>query len=103
MELVDVVLQSLLIYSLSNLILYVFRILNDTSPFKPSPMHESLVDRSLTPLSESFCAPFNSTSEGFLARMSAIVLNQILLQSKLFAALVANPIFLYFVDLHVAL
>jgi len=103
MELVDVVLQSLLIYSLSNLILYVFRILNDTSPFKPSPMHESLVDGSLTPLSESFCAAFDSTSEGFLARMSVIVLNQILLQSKLFAALVANPIFLYFVDLHVAL
>ena len=103
MELVDVVLQSLLIYSLSNLILYVFRLLNDASPFKSGPMHESLVDGSLTPLSKSFCAAFDSTSEGFLARMSVIVLNQILLQSKLFATLIANPIFLYFVDLHVAL
>jgi hypothetical protein len=76
-------------------------------------MDESLVDTSLAPLSECFCAAVNITSEWFGAGVREIVFDQILLEGKRLVALLTFPVLVdlgrvikligYLVDLHMSL
>jgi hypothetical protein len=61
------------------------------------------MNAAFAPLSESFSATIDFALKWFLAGVSEIVLNQVLLKSEMLSTLVADPFFVYFVDLHVSL
>jgi hypothetical protein len=82
----------------SFLAIFTFR----ASPFA-SAMHQCLMDASLASLSESFSAPIDFALKWFLTSVSKIMLNKVLLKSKMFPTLVADPFFVNFVYFHVSL
>lgn len=61
------------------------------------------MDAALASLSESFRATIHLALEWFLTSVREIMLNQVLLKSEMFAALVTHPFFVNFVNLHVSL
>ena len=66
-------------------------------------MHQGLVDASLAPLSEGFGAPVDLTLKWLLSGVSEVMFHQVLLQCKVLVALVAHPLLVDLVDLHVPL
>ena len=61
------------------------------------------MDGAFASLAESFLASLHFALKWFLARVSEVVFYQVLLEGELFTALLANPLFVYLVDLHVPL
>jgi hypothetical protein len=64
-------------------------------------VHEGLVDAALAPLPEGLGTPVDFALEGLHPSVSKIMFYQVLLQSKLLAALVTHPLFVNFVYFHV--